>query len=495
MTAIPYMEILRALTPEVMLVVTALFVLTLDLIWLRRTDTTERATTIGTASIVGLLATIIPLTQQLGQQPLTALHGTLVANDLTVTFKLVIVALTLVTALISMDFDIGRHVGEYFSVVLFGAIGMMLLVSTDDLIMIFVALELTSICLYILTAFHKGELRSQEAAVKYFMFGAISSAFLLFGLSYIYGVTGTTNVTEISTAATHTGPLMVAGLLFVVIGFGFKVAVVPFHLWAPDAYEGAPTPVTAFIATGSKVASFFVLLKVMMVGFAGMEGSAMWRHFASGWTMLLAVMAAVSMILGNCAAIVQRNVKRLLAYSSIAHAGYILTGLVAATTMGATSVLFYVVVYGLTNIGAFGVVAALSSRAGGDDMKDFDGMARRAPLLSLLMLIFVLSLAGVPPLGGFFGKFYLFAAAVQRDAQTFGLLWLVVLGIVMSAVSLYYYLILLKHIYVHPPRETTRIATPTSLNVGLVMVALGVVALGVFPDGVLLFFNRLVDFL
>jgi NADH-quinone oxidoreductase subunit N len=287
-------------------------------------------------------------------------------------------------------------------------------------------------------------------------------------------------------------PLLATGMLFALVGFGFKVAVVPFHLWAPDAYEGAPTPVTAYIATGSKVASFFVLLKVLFIGFAGLEGLAFWGHFSSGWTMLLAIMAALSMVLGNCAAIVQRNVKRMLAYSSIAHAGYIFIGLIAATRMGATSVLFYLIVYSLTNLGAFGVVAALSSRTGGDDLKDFDGMAKRAPFLSSLMLIFVLSLAGIPPLGGFFGKFYLFASAIQRDSQNFGLLWLVVLGILMSAVSLYYYLVLLKHIYVVDSKNQSRIITPTYLNVALGLVALAVVLLGVYPKPILELLNGLV---
>lgn len=486
---VPYFELLRALTPQAMLAVAALVALTLDLAGLRRAAPVVRSRTIGTVAIVGLLASVIPLWQQLGGEKLAFAGRTLVVNDLSAIFSLVIVALTLVTVLISMDFDVGRHVGEYYATMLFGAIVMMLLVSTEELITIFVALELTSICLYILTAFHKGELRSQEAAVKYFMFGAISSAFLLFGLSYLYGVTGTTNIREI---VAQPSPLMAVALLFTIVGFGFKVAVVPFHLWAPDAYEGAPTPVTAFIATGSKVASFFVFAKVVIIAFAGMKGSAFWGQTASGWTMLVAGTAAASMILGNVVAITQRNVKRLLAYSSIAHAGYIFVGLVAASVMGATSVLFYIIVYGLTNIGAFGIVAALASRAGGDDMEHFNGMARRAPFLSLLMLIFVLSLAGIPPLGGFFGKFYLFAAAVQRDARNFGLLWLVILGIVMSAVSLYYYLILLKHIYVVPARDTGRIETPTYLNVSLGVVALAVVLLGVFPERLLSLLSSLV---
>jgi NADH-quinone oxidoreductase subunit N len=494
-TPVPYFDVLKGLGAEVILTLTALVALTLDLASVRRAEMTVRSRTIGTTAVVGLLASTLPLWQQLNGPRMVLLGGTLAVDDLIIFFKLVIVALAVITVLISMDYDVGRHVGEYYAVLLFGAVGMMLLISAEELITIFVALELTSVSLYILTAFHKGELRSQEAAVKYFMFGAISSAFLLFGLSYVFGVTGATGLQAIQDAVKNTGglamsPLLATGLLFTIVGFGFKVAIVPFHLWAPDAYEGAPTPVTAYIATGSKVASFFILLKVLFIGFAGLQGSAFWGNFASGWTMLLAVTATLSMILGNCAAIVQHNVKRLLAYSSIAQAGYIFIGLVAATKMGANSVLFYIIVYALTNLGAFGVVAALSSRAGGDEMQNFDGMARRAPFLSLLMLIFVLSLAGIPPLGGFFGKFYLFASAVQRDAQHFGLLWLVILGIVMSAVSLYYYLILLKHIYVIDGSDQSPIITPTYLNVALGLVALAVVALGVYPKPILELLNN-----
>jgi NADH-quinone oxidoreductase subunit N len=499
-TTLLYWQVFESLAAELLVVAAALAVLTWDLVALRRVERVVRNGRLGAVALAGLVAAAVPLCAQLGQPPRSLLAGTLVVDDLTVMFKLVVIALAAVTVLISMDYDVGRHAGEYFATLLFGAIGMMLLVSAEELIMIFVALELTSISLYILTAFHKGALRSQEAALKYFMFGAISSAFLLFGLSYVYGASGATSLRAIQEAL-RSGPalpasaLLAAGLLLVLIGFGFKVAVVPFHLWAPDAYEGAPTPVTAYIATGSKVASFFALLKVMVVGFAGLEGSAFWGQFASGWTMVLAVVATLSMVLGNVVAIVQRNVKRLLAYSSIAHAGYVLIGAVAATEFGAISVLFYIVVYGLTNLGAFGVVAALASRAGGEEMENFNGMARRAPFLSFLMLVFLLSLAGIPPLGGFFGKFYLFAAAVERDAQNFGLLWLAVVGILTSAVSLYYYLVLLKHIYVHEPADPGRITTPAYLNWTLGLVALAVIAFGVFPEPIVALLNSLVQHL
>ncbi|MEI8063775.1 MAG: NADH-quinone oxidoreductase subunit N, partial [Verrucomicrobiota bacterium] len=472
-----YLTIFRALGPEVMLLVTAFVALTCDLLLQHTREIPQRMRFAGIITVVGLLGTIVVLTQQ---APVSLLGGTLVVNQLTLIFKFVVVVLTVLTVIISIEYPIGRHVGEYFATLLFGAIGMLLLISAEELITIFVALELTSLSLYILTAFHKGALKSQEAAVKYFMFGAISSAFLLFGMSYLYGVTGATNLWEIAAAIQATGstPLLVVALLFILVGFGFKVAVVPFHLWAPDAYEGAPTPVTAFIATGSKVASFFVLTKFVMLSFAGMQGTAFWNHLTPGWTMLLAFMAVASMVLGNLAAIVQHNVKRLLAYSSIAHAGYIFVGLLAASVTGTTAVFFYVIVYALTNLGAFGVVAALSEKVGGDELEHFDGMAKRAPFLSLLMLIFVLSLAGVPPLGGFLGKFYLFMAAVERDSVNFGLLWLVIIGIAMSAVSLYYYLILLKHMYVHKARNEERLQTPIYLNAALAATAAVVVYLG-----------------
>ncbi len=488
-----YFQIFRALSSEVALGFVALAALTLDLAVGRKRDLAARRQLVGAVTLVGLALSALPLVWQATMGDVTLFGGVVVVQPLTVIFKFVLIVLTAITVLISVEHDIGRHVGEYFALLLFGAMGMLLMVSSEELLTIFVALELTSISLYALTAFQKDKLRSQEAALKYFLFGAIASAFLLFGLSYVYGLTGATTLREIARLVHGSSPLLAVGLLCMLVGFGFKIAIVPFHLWAPDAYEGAPTPVTAFIATGSKVASFFVLVKVLLIGFAGVVGSAHWGEFQRGWALLLGFAAVASMVLGNCAAIVQKNVKRLLAYSSIAHAGYILIALVAATQTGAAAVLFYVIVYAITNLGAFGVVAALAERAGGDDMENFDGMARRAPFLSLMMLVFVLSLAGVPPLGGFFGKFYLFAAAVQADAQQFGLLWLVALGILMSAVSLFYYLIVMKHFYVLPAREGAgRIATPVWLNMTIGFCALGVIVLGVWPEPILALLKAMV---
>lgn len=488
-----YFQILRALSSEVVLGCVALAALMLDLAVGRKRDLAARRQLVGAVTLVGLALSALPLVWQATMGDVTLFGGVIVVQPLTIIFKFVLIVLTAITVLISVEYDIGRHVGEYYAMLLFGAIGMLLMVSSEELLTIFVALELTSISLYALTAFQKDKLRSQEAALKYFLFGAIASAFLLFGLSYVYGITGATTLREIARLVHGPSPLLAVGLLSVLVGFGFKIAIVPFHLWAPDAYEGAPTPVTAFIATGSKVASFFVLVKVLLIGFAGVAGSAHWGEMQRGWALLLGFAAVASMVLGNCAAIVQKNVKRLLAYSSIAHAGYILIALVAATQTGAAAVLFYVIVYAITNLGAFGVVAALAERAGGDDMKNFDGMARRAPFLSLMMLVFVLSLAGVPPLGGFFGKFYLFAAAVEADAKQFGLLWLVAIGILMSAVSLFYYLIVMKHFYVLPAREGAgRITTPVWLSMTIGFCALGVIVLGVWPEPILALLKAMV---
>jgi NADH-quinone oxidoreductase subunit N len=491
MTRMSYWEIVGALSPEIVLVLTAFMVLTLDLTGLRLAVLARRRQIVGTMAAMGLVVAVAPLWCLWGGGSFSLIHGTAVVNDLARLFKMVLLLLSFITVLISIDHDLGGHIGEYFATLLFGTVGMMILVSTEELLTLFVALELTSLSLYILTAFHKSALRSQEAAVKYFMFGAISSAFLLFGLSYLVGLTGTTNIRELAMAPVS--PLLSVGLIFVLVGLGFKVAVVPFHLWAPDAYEGAPTPVAAFIATGSKVASFVVLTKVLVLGFPGMAGAAFWGNFAPGWVLIIALTGAASMVLGNTVAIVQSNIKRLLAYSSIAHAGYIFVGLAAATSYGVSAVLFYVIVYVLANLGAFGVVAVLASRAGGEELKNFDGMARRSPLLSLLLLVFVLSLAGIPPLGGFFGKFYLFAAAVQRDSVNFGLLWLVVIGILMSAVSLYYYLIILKHVYVHEAPKADRLTTPRYLNYTMAAVALAVIGMGLFPEPILALLKRLVE--
>ncbi len=374
--------------------------------------------------------------------------------------------------------------GEYFLLLLLAALGMMFLVSSENLLMIFVSLELVSLSLYILTAFNKRQIQSAEAALKYFLFGGMSAGFMLYGLSWLYGCTGELSLVGIAAKAgtVNPDPLLLMAMAMVAIGLGFKVAAVPFHLWAPDTYQGAPLPSAAFIASGSKVASFFILAKVMVYGLKGAAGSGAWQGLAEGWVPLIAVMAALSMVLGNLAAIVQGSVRRLLAYSAVAQAGYMLVGLLANDQAGVSALMYYAITYALTTLGAFGVVAIVQEQLGTDSITSFAGLSRRAPVLSFCMLIFMLSLAGIPPLAGFFGKFYLFASALS-SGRNLGLLWLVILAVAMSAVALYYYLIVLKQIYVEkPPADAVPLKCRLASRLVVLLLAAGVVALGCFPN-------------
>jgi NADH-quinone oxidoreductase subunit N len=477
-----YLEVFRAAAPEAALAITVLMVLTVDLVAMRGESIERRFQAGALVSIIGcLMAAFFTFTHYGHTDPL---HGLLVTDPLTNFLKLVLLALTVFTVMISASAKFTEHVGEYLALVLLGTIGLMLLVSAEDLLMIFISLELASLSLYILTAFNKRNARSSEAALKYFLFGGMSAAFLLFGFSLLYGLSGSTHLPEIAVLLKGRGldPLLLVAIVMTVIGFGFKVAAVPFHLWAPDAYEGAPTPSAAFIASGSKVASFYILAKILTLGFAGAEGSAVWHGYVSGWTPVIAVMAALSMVLGNLTAIVQLSVKRLLAYSAIAHAGYMLLGVLANTPSSHSALLFYVITYALTVLGAFGVVTVVEEVTGGDAIQNFAGLSRRAPGLSLCLLVFLLSLAGIPPLAGFIGKFFVFSAAAGADAEHLGLLWLVILAILMSAVSFYYYLQVLKQAYVLDAAENApAIKVPPVTMFALVLLAVLVILLGVAP--------------
>lgn len=490
-----YGELLTLIAPETLIVLTALGVLLIDLAAMRGSPVRDRLRAAAAVAALGCSAAMIAA--WLGPQatPAGYLGGMLVVSPLAQMVKVALLGLTIGAAILSLDSEFTTHVGEYFALLLLATVGMMLLVSTDSLLMIFVALELLSLCLYVLTAFNKAQPHPAEAALKYFLFGGMAAAFLLFGLSLVYGVTGEMHLSGVALAlrGKPLDPLLMLAMLMVMVGFGFKVAAAPFHLWAPDAYQGAPLPSAAFIASGSKVAGFFVLARVMLVGFAGAEGSAAWRNVVQGWGPILAVLAIVSVVAGNLAAIGQRSVRRLLAYSAVAHAGYVLVGLLGGLPAeGAAAVLYYVFTYALTSVGAFAVVGLVQGRAGEERLEDFAGLSRRAPLPAFCLLIFLLSLAGIPPLAGFFGKFYLFRAALLGASggagagQPLGLLWAVIIAIAMSAVSLYYYLQVLKQIYVAAPAEQAESIRP-SLPVKLLLVALaaGVVLLGCAPNLVL----------
>src|SRR5216117_1163618 len=439
-----YLDLLKLASPEAIIAVTALAVLGIGLASTRASGICSFAATLGLALAIG---TVIILPQQA-----TLLHGMLVITPLTSLFKIICLALAFFTVLLARSDRSSRNPGEYLAMLLLATIGLMLLVGTEELLMIFIGLELTSLSLYIMTAFDKSDVRSAEAGLKYFLFGSTASAFTLFGLSFIYGMSGTTGLVAIGQkfAAQPMQPLLFVGILMTLVGLAFKVAAAPFHLWAPDAYQGAPVPSAAFIASGSKVASFVVLGKIVLVGFAPVHGSAAWHGMVAGWSPVLAVLAAFSILLGNLLALAQSNVRRLLAYSAVAHAGYTLLGLVAGGRDGFSAALFYDTIYAITLVGAFGVVAMVRRETGGDDFSNFAGLSSRSPLLAGCMAIFMFSLAGIPPLAGFFGKFYLFSAALRAGGDH-GLLWLVGLALFGSFVSLYYYLIVLKAIFVDQP--------------------------------------------
>jgi NADH-quinone oxidoreductase subunit N len=484
-----YTELLTLLAPETLIVLAALGVLTVDLVTLRDEGLETRRQwltwmTVGGCVVAGAALFISP-----GTPPdwTRSLEGMLTISPLSQLLKGVLLLLTACTALISLESKFTTHVGEYFALLLLATVGMMFLVSTENILLIFISLELLSLCLYVIVAFHKSNVQSAEAALKYFLFGGMSAAFLLFGLSLMYGLSGHLHLSGIASffAGSKLDPLGLVAMLMVAVGFGFKVAAVPFHLWAPDAYQGAPVPSAAFIASGSKVASFFVLAKVMMAGFAGAEGSGAWRGFAQGWVPMLAVFAALSMLIGNLAAIAQSSVKRLLAYSAIAHSGYALVGVLAHEKAdGFAAVIYYVTTYALTTVGAFAVVSVVQERSG-DRLSDFAGLSRRSPLLAGCLLIFLLSLAGVPPLAGFFGKFYVFKAWLFVNGNleaSQGMLWLIILALAMSAVSLYYYLQVLKQAFVVPPDPEAKPLLPaTSTCWAVAALALLVTLLGCVP--------------
>jgi NADH-quinone oxidoreductase subunit N len=483
MSGSAYLALFKLAVPETIVVLSVLAVLVADLWALRGLEMRFRRTIgamIACAGCAGAIAWMAVAPQQ-GYFA----EGMLVVDPLTQLVKAALLVLTVFTILISVDTDFTSHSGEYFALVLLAALGMMFLVSSEDILMIFISLELTSLSLYILTAFAKRRASSAEAALKYFLFGGMAAAFTLFGLSLLYGLSGSTNLAQIASAikGPKLDPLLVVAIVMTLIGFGFKVAAVPFHLWAPDAYQGAPAPSAALIASGSKVAGFFVLAKVVMVGFKGAEGSAAWHACVPGWVPVLALLAAASMVLGNLAAIAQTSVRRLLAYSAVAHGGYMLLGVLGHGGQSLASLLYYVITYALTTLGAFGVVSVVQEQAGDDGLADFAGLSRRAPLVSFCMMIFMLSLAGIPPLAGFFGKFYVFAAALNTDPGGLGLLWLVMLALGMSAVSLYYYLQVLKQIYVaEAPAGAATGQIPVLSQVVLVVLALAVVVLGCAPE-------------
>jgi NADH-quinone oxidoreductase subunit N len=482
MIAINYAQLLQLAMPQIIVVATALIAMAIDLLALRKSATRIRFAVAATLASLGCAGAILRIL--LAPVQANIFNGMLIANPVTHLVQIVLLVLAIFTLLISVDSTFTEHVGEFVLLILVATAGMMFLVGSQDLLVIFISLELLSLSLYILAAFNKRSAQSWEAALKYFLFGGMSAAFLLFGFSLLYGLSNSTSLLQIA-AAIHgpsLNPLLVIAIVTTAIGLGFKVAAAPFHFWAPDVYQGAPAPSAAFIASGSKVASFFIFFQIMAIGFAGAEGTAALPHFVRGWVPVLALIAALSMLLGNLVAIRQSSLRRLLAYSAVAHAGYMLLGIVAHTQQSLAALLYYVITYALATLGAFAVIAVVEEQRGSDQLSQFDGLSRQAPVLSFCLAIFILSLAGIPPLAGFFGKFYLFVTVLAATPGSMGLLWLVVLAIAMSAVSLYYYLRVLKRVYVAPLSDDAgKIHSPILSQVLALLLAGAVVLLGCAP--------------
>jgi NADH-quinone oxidoreductase subunit N len=465
---------LYLLAPELTLVLLALAVMAVDLF-------VKRRIIIASVALIGL---IVPAGFAIAQaltitDTRRVFFGMFIVDQYSLFFDLVFLLIAAVMALASFDY-VNKYVksyGEFYALMLFSVAGMMFMASTGELITIYIALELTSIPLYVMAGMIRTSERSAEAAVKYVLLGGMSSAILLYGFALLYGLTGTTDLVGIATSFKQVigNPLANGNLVvliadvLIIAGFGFKISAVPFHMWAPDIYEGAPTPATAFFSVGSKAAGFAALIRVFMFG-------GLWQLNLSPLIVVVSVVAVLTMTYGNLVAAVQTNVKRLMAYSSIAQAGYILVGFVASLASqkpdGNTAVLFFILVYVVTNLGAFSGIIALANLTGGDRVEDFRGLARRSPLLSAGTALCLLSLAGIPPVAGFFSKVFLFSAA-----WSLGQNWLVIIALLNSVVSLVYYGKIVKAMYFDAPLKNDRLVTPISLGTSITLAAAALIVL------------------
>ncbi len=461
---------LIALAPQFVIIVAALVVLLADLF---RSE--EQKNLPAWLSLAGVIVSAAVLFATWGNEA-SSFQNMAAADGYSQFFNLIFLTTAALSILISIKYvaDEGLACGEYYALLLLATAGMMLMGAATDLLIIFLGLEILSIPLYVLTGLNRARQESGEAALKYFLLGAFASAFFLYGIALTYGATGTTNLAGIVSflGSASAGSYLYIGLGLLLIGFAFKVALVPFHMWVPDVYQGAPTSVTAFMSVGAKAAGFAALARVLLYAFPTL---------ASSWTVPLAALAVLTMTLGNLSAIAQTDIKRMLAYSSIAHAGYILVGVVAANEAGATGTLFYLLAYALMNVGAFATAIVVGKRGEpGVEIADYAGLASRHPFLAAAMAIFMLSLAGVPPLAGFMGKFYLFSAAVQAD-----LTWLVIIGVLNSVLSAFFYLRVIVVMYMKDAEEPKPLSLSWPLGVAVALAALGTVALGLWPSPLL----------
>jgi NADH-quinone oxidoreductase subunit N len=457
---------IQAILPEILLLVLMGVIVLVDLV-----QPGEKKSGLGwvTAFGLGLILVIMLIAGRPGERPVQLWGGMVSFDWLSFSFKCVFLFGAAITAIFAVDYPkLGRR-GEFYLLLLVSTMGMNMMVSASDLIMLYLAIETTSIPLYVLAGFMVQDDKSTEAGFKYLLFGAMASSVMLYGFSLLYGFAGTTSLGNIA-GSLQSGQVPVlalsGSLILVLVGLSFKISVVPFHFWAPDVYEGAPTPVAGFLSTASKAAGFAVLLRVLMEIFPQISGQ---------WGAIMAAFAVATMTLGNLLALSQKNIKRMLAYSSIAHAGYALLGVVAISAMGTASTVMYLIAYLVTNLAAFGVVAVYSKTVGSDEISAYAGMSRRSPGLALVLLVALLSLAGMPPLAGFVAKFLVFAAAVEAN-----LIGLAVIGVLNSIIGLYYYLIVLKVVYLErSPDDDKPLAVASSDRFALVVLSFMIILIGV----------------
>jgi NADH-quinone oxidoreductase subunit N len=477
-----------AILPEIVLSVFGMIIMLLDPVM----DERRSQRTLGGIALLGALAALAATVYQscyLNSHPQfsgLAFWEMVKVDPFSIFFHVVVIGVTIVVILSSYEYMEVQQIraGEYYGLILFGAVGMALMSSAVELVLIFIALEISSIATYILAGFRRRAAISSEASVKYFLLGSFATAFFLYGVAMMFGATGTTSIARISASLSpfngSGGPLLAyVGVALMFVGLGFKVAAAPFHVWTPDVYEGAPSPVVGFMSTGPKAAVFAVLIRVLF------------QAHAPGRVWLMWMAAALSMTIGNGAALVQDNVKRLLAYSSIAHAGYVLVAFAALPENGIPAAMFYTASYAAMNVGAFAVVghfAGLGERK--VTLEDYSGLGRRSPLLAAILTMFLLSLIGIPITGGFFAKFYVFSAALQAN-----LIGLTVIGVLNSAVASYYYLRIINSMYMREPREDTPVPPVTpALGVALAICLAATIYLGVLPGRVLDYASRAATF-
>ena len=470
---------LRAITPELLLLALGLVLLVIDLL----TGPGQKRV-VGWVGVAGLVVALFPSAALLSGAPRFAFSETYAIDPFAAFFKVIAITSGALVLVAAMEFFRGRpsrYEGEIYSLVVFMVLGLVLMAAAVDLILLFLALEYVSLISYVLAGSLKSDRKSNEAGVKYFFYGASASALMLYGFTFLYGASGTTSLYRLMQhVAFFTPGFLGLAVVLILAGFGFKASLVPFHQWTPDVYEGAPTPITAFLSVGSKAAAFAALLRVLYVALPPL-----------GWVTIVAGLAAASMTLGNLVALSQQNIKRMLAYSSIAHAGYMLIGVVALAASptpvgsGEAALLFYLLAYTFTNIGAFTVAISVGRALGSDAIPDYAGLGRRAPLSAFAMTVFMLSLTGIPPTALFFGKFLLFGAAINS-----GFLWLAVVGILNSVVSLFYYVGVIRAMFLMPAPDGAGLVAESALaRVLLAVTVAGTLAIGIFPQP----FIRLVE--